>query len=44
MDATKGQMETLKLKAEEMIREYIIAQNVDFVADKGAQGKMGESV
>jgi hypothetical protein len=25
MDATKGQMETLKLEAEEMMREYIIA-------------------
>ena len=44
MDATRGQMETLKLEAEEMMREYIIAYNVDFFVDKGAQGKMGESV
>ena len=42
MDATKGHMETLKLKAEEMMREYIIAQNVEFVVDKGAQENMGE--
>jgi hypothetical protein len=36
MDATKGKMETLKLEAEEMMKDYIIAYNVEFVLEKSA--------
>ena len=38
------QMENLKLEAEEMIREDIIAYNVAFVGEKGEHVKMGKSV
>ena len=44
MDGTKGQMETLKLEAKEMMRDDIIVQNVEFVAEKGEQVKMGKSL
>jgi len=37
-------METLKLEVEEMMREDIIAYNVEFVAEKGEQVKMGKIV
>jgi len=37
-------METLKLEAEEMMREYIIAYNVDFVVEKGAHVRVGDNV
>jgi hypothetical protein len=39
MDTTKGQMENLRLEAEEILKEHITAQTVESVAEKSTQVK-----
>jgi hypothetical protein len=39
MDTAKGQMENIKLEAEEMMKEHLTAQTVESVAEKSTQVK-----